>query len=83
MSHNISSSIYEVPINNATTRKVGDVELVGFSPAAKVWHPLKNSGIIVLNELEVNISDEQLITKTNLLGPTNVAIEIKTKDEIF
>ena len=83
MSHNISSSIYEVPINNATTRKVGDVELVGFSPAAKVWHPLKNSGIIVLNELEVNISDEQLITKTNLVGPTNVAIEIKTKDEIF
>ena len=83
MSHNISSSIYEVPINNATTRKVGDVDLVGYVPPTKIWHPLKNSGIIVLNELEVNISDEQLITKTNLIGATNVAIEIKEREDIF
>tara|TARA_R110000824_G_scaffold401680_1_gene613569 strand:- start:624 stop:3578 length:2955 start_codon:yes stop_codon:yes gene_type:complete len=82
-SHNISKSIMEVPLNNASIRKLGDVDLVGYEPPVKIWHSLQNGSEIVLNQLEVKISDEALRTVTNLRGPTNLAIEIKTKDEIF
>lgn len=82
-SHNISKSIYELPLNNAEVRKVGDTDLLGFVPPQKIWHSLNNPGEIPLNQLEVKISDEALRTTTTLKGPTSVAIEIKTRDEIF
>jgi len=82
-SNNISKSIYEVPISNANTRDLDDVKLVGFVPPTKIWHKLNNPAEIPLNQLEVKISDERLKKVSNLRGPTNVGIEIKTKEEIF
>ena len=82
-SHNISKSIYAVPLNNSEIRKVGDIDLLGFVPPQKIWHPLHNSMEIPLNELEVKITDEACRTLTTLKGPTSVAIEIKPREDIF
>lgn len=79
----LTNSIYEVPLNNANSKVIQETTTVGFIPPQKIWHPLNNPADIALNQLDIQIADEQMRTKQSLVGPTHVALEIKTKRDIF
>jgi len=81
--HNISKSIYEIPRHDTIPLKIGQNEIINFSPPNKIWHPLNNGGDLIVNSLDVQISDEKSKECQDLRGTTHIAIEIKTPNEIF
>ena len=55
---------------------VGDKKIIEIYPPTKVFSELENAGDIILNQLEVMITDELNIEETDLKANTNVTIEI-------
>ena len=72
---NFDKTIYQIgSLINAKT--VEDKRVIEIYPPQKVFTELENAGDIVLNQLEVMITDELNIVETDLKANTNLTIEI-------
>ena len=78
---NLDKTIYQVNANPHTLTD-NNVLVSNITPPTKLWHELNNAGDIVLNELEVQISDEEGKKETDLLQETHLTIEIREKKEV-
>ena len=72
---NFDKTIYQIgSLINAKT--VEDKRVIEIYPPQKVFTELENAGDIILNQLEVMITDELNIVETDLKANTNLTIEI-------
>ena len=72
---NFDKTIYQIGslVNGKT---IEDKRIIEVYPPVKVFTELENAGDIILNQLEVMITDELNIVETDLKANTNVTIEI-------
>ena len=77
--HQISKTIYQLPAL-MDERQINQNIHKCYSVPQKVYVDLKNPGEIILNSLEVEITDENGREDERLEGTTNISIEIKSKD---
>ena len=72
---NFDKTIYQIG-SMVHAETVGDKKIIEIYPPTKVFSSLENAGDIILNQLEVMITDELNIEETDLKANTNVTIEI-------
>lgn len=77
--HQISKTIYQLPAL-MDERKINQNIHKCYSVPQKVYTDLKNPGEIILNSLEVEITDENGKEDERLTGTTNISIEIQNYD---
>ena len=72
---NFDKTIYQIgSLINAKTFE--DKRIIEIYPPQKVFTSLENAGDLVLNQLEVMITDELNIVETDLKANTNLTVEI-------
>tara|TARA_R110002012_G_scaffold205721_1_gene375518 strand:- start:130 stop:939 length:810 start_codon:yes stop_codon:yes gene_type:complete len=80
-------TIGQVPVNSINSERLerDNLDIISAYPPTKNWIALNNPGDIVLNELQVKLSDVKgvEIPSTEIAQETNVAIEIKNRNEIM
>ena len=82
-----SKTIGQVPVNSINSERLerDNLDVISAYPPSKNWIALNNPGDIVLNELQVKLSDVRgvEIPLTEIAQETNVEIEIKNRNEIM
>ena len=80
-------TVGQIPVTgvNADRLERDNLDIISAYSPSKNWIPLNNPGDIVLNELQVKLSDLRgvEIPSNEIAQETNVVLEIKTKNQIF